>query len=80
MNKQLIKDISQDLVDKFELDKKQANNFVESMFHVLQEGLQNEKIVKIKGKKERVKTCNLVMVAGYRQKALNAFLQRKLTS
>lgn len=49
MNKQLIKDISQDLVDKFELDKKQANNFVESMFHVLQEGLQNEKIVKIKG-------------------------------
>lgn len=49
MNKQLIKDLSQDLVDKFELDKKQANNFVEKMFSILQEGLQNEKIVKIKG-------------------------------
>ncbi len=49
MNKQLIKDLSQDLVDKFELDKKQANNFVEKMFSILQTGLQNEKIVKIKG-------------------------------
>lgn len=37
MNKQLIKDLSQELVDKFELDKKQANSFVEKMFSVLQE-------------------------------------------
>ena len=49
MNKQLIKDLSQELVDKFELDKKQANSFVEKMFSVLQKGLQDEKIVKIKG-------------------------------
>lgn len=49
MNKQLIKDLSQEIVDKFELDKKQANSFVEKMFSVLQEGLQDEKIVKIKG-------------------------------
>jgi nucleoid DNA-binding protein len=49
MNKQLIKDLSQELVDKFELDKKQANSFVEKMFSVLQDGLQDEKIVKIKG-------------------------------
>ena len=47
MNKQLIKDLSQELVDKFELDKKQANSFVEKMFSVLQDGLQDEKIVKI---------------------------------
>lgn len=49
MNKQFIKDLSQEIVDKFELDKKQANSFVEKMFSVLQEGLQDEKIVKIKG-------------------------------
>ena len=49
MNKQFIKDLSQELVDKFELDKKQANSFVEKMFSVLQDGLQDEKIVKIKG-------------------------------
>lgn len=49
MNKQLSKDLSQELVDKFELDKKQANSFVEKMFSVLQDGLQDEKIVKIKG-------------------------------
>ena len=43
MNKQLIKDLSQELVDKFD------NSFVEKMFSVLQDGLQDEKIVKIKG-------------------------------
>lgn len=48
MNKTGIKELAELLVEKYGLDKASANKFVEQMFRVLKEGLQQDKNVKIK--------------------------------
>lgn len=48
MNKTGIKELAELLVEKYGLDKASANRFVEHMFSVIKDGLQNDKIVKIK--------------------------------
>ena len=49
MDRISIQDIAKALVDKHGLSQNDAENFVTTLFDVLNEGLHKEKIVKIKG-------------------------------
>ena len=49
MGKISIQDLSSVLVDKRGLSKKEASNFISEMFDIVQQELEKEKLVKIKG-------------------------------
>ena len=49
MGKMTIQDMAKTLVERHELTKKEASAFVNAMFDVIQQALERDKIVKVKG-------------------------------